>query len=406
MTDHLHEFSAYRDATKKELEVIEDTLSKKAVANELEQLQALLQKQLIDQTQLVRDTCAPKEDTNRKLNQLSRKVRDLFEMVGKDKGTSDDGMLTKRHIGPNACASCDKTLVNMHGLQAEYSPHKKMPYREHADRIARYGAGFSKMLSTLQPSQSGANINLSTQQSPQNMARDNSQSAANLHFQNRQSPSNSSNPQLLTVFQKQDGSNNATSMRHQFQIWEEDSHGLIPTNAHPGRQRQLHGDQSTFQKPSGQGHLNSTMMQTMHTMPGGAGGGMPSGYGPGSTQEVAKPMPENGNNFKTAVGFFNKNHNSGSTPITGQPGSNAAAQALAQRQQIEMIEEQRKRHSSVVRGQVGQSTPYGVKVKHHPPGIQVPSGGHPDLSPMNMALRVKRTARSPDQQKTASKSMV
>lgn len=75
-------------------------------------------------------------------------------------------MLTKRHIGPNACASCDKTLVNMQGLQAEYSPHKKMPYREHADRIARYGAGFSKMLSTLQPSQSGVTIPASHGHSP------------------------------------------------------------------------------------------------------------------------------------------------------------------------------------------------------------------------------------------------
>ena len=118
LADQTHEFSEYRDAIKKELEVIADTLSKKADTIELEQLQALLQKQLGDQTQLIRDTCAPKDETSRKLNQLSRKVRDLFEMVGKAQGTSEDGMLTKRHIGPNACASCDKTLVNKQGLQA------------------------------------------------------------------------------------------------------------------------------------------------------------------------------------------------------------------------------------------------------------------------------------------------
>ena len=137
---------------KEEMAVLGDSLGKKADKSELEQLQALLQKQLTDQTQLVRDTCAPKEDTSRKLNWLSRKVRELFDLVGSNTGANEDGMLTKRHIGPNACASCDKTLTNMQGLQAEYSPHKKMPYREHADRIARYGAGFSKMLSTLQPS--------------------------------------------------------------------------------------------------------------------------------------------------------------------------------------------------------------------------------------------------------------
>lgn len=92
------------------------------------------------------------------MNQLSRKVRELFDLVGGAQEKNEDGMLTKRHLGPNACASCDKTLTNLQGVQADFSPHKKMPYREQADRIARYGAGFSKMLSTLQPSQSGINL--------------------------------------------------------------------------------------------------------------------------------------------------------------------------------------------------------------------------------------------------------
>lgn len=132
----------------------------------MEYIKELLQKQLADQTQLIRDTCAPKEETTRKLNQLSRKVKELFELLGNQQPEANDGMLTKRHLGPNACASCDKTLNNMQGLQADFSPHKKMPYRDHAERIARYGAGFSKMLSTLQPSQSGATIGVTQTQSP------------------------------------------------------------------------------------------------------------------------------------------------------------------------------------------------------------------------------------------------
>lgn len=138
---------------------------------------------------MVKDGCASKEDTTRKLNQLSRKVKELFELVSSNSNVNEDGMLTKRHLGPNACASCDKTLVNMQGVQAEYSPHKKMPYREQADRIARYGAGFSKMLSTLQPSQSGVNLpGAARGRSPQH-GDDQNRSAANLHFQKRQSPS-------------------------------------------------------------------------------------------------------------------------------------------------------------------------------------------------------------------------
>lgn len=142
--------------------------------------------------------------------------------------------------------------------------------------------------------------------------------------------------------------------------------------------------------------MNNTMMQTMHTMPAGIGTGIQSGYGPGSTQDPNQGLPDN-NTYKTSVGFF-KNQNSGSTPIGGQPGSsNMAAQALAHRQYIEKIEEQRRRHSSVVRGQMAQQqTPYGVKVQHQ---SNAPSTTNPDLSPMNMALRMKRSARSPDQQK-------
>ena len=60
------------------------------------------------------------------------------------------------------------------------------------------------------------------------------------------------------------------------------------------------------------------------------------------------------------------------------------------------------RHSSVVRGgQVVQgSAPYGVMVQHQP-GASM--GSNPaDLAPINMALRMKRNARSPDQQLAGS----
>lgn len=44
--DHVQEYSLYKDETKESLAVIEDSLGKKADKTELEQLQALLQKQL------------------------------------------------------------------------------------------------------------------------------------------------------------------------------------------------------------------------------------------------------------------------------------------------------------------------------------------------------------------------
>lgn len=94
---------------------------------------------------------ASKDDTARKLNMLSKKIRDIFELISKQGSAEEDGMLTKKHLGPVNCASCDKNLVNICGNPVDFSPHKKMPYRETSERIARYGQGFSKMLSTIQP---------------------------------------------------------------------------------------------------------------------------------------------------------------------------------------------------------------------------------------------------------------
>ena len=48
-------------------------------------------------------------------------------------------MLSKKNLGPIACASCEKDLVNMQGSPAEYHNWKGMPQREQGERIARYG---------------------------------------------------------------------------------------------------------------------------------------------------------------------------------------------------------------------------------------------------------------------------
>ena len=36
-------------------------------------------------------------------------------MVKNGNGHQDDGMLTKKNLGPIACATCEKDLINMQG---------------------------------------------------------------------------------------------------------------------------------------------------------------------------------------------------------------------------------------------------------------------------------------------------
>jgi len=44
-----------------------------------------------------------------------------------------------------SCASCEKGLTDMYGVAADFVPWNKMSFRGSADRIAKVGAGFSKM---------------------------------------------------------------------------------------------------------------------------------------------------------------------------------------------------------------------------------------------------------------------
>ena len=50
--------------------------------------------------------------------QLSKKIREIMDLLSRQGGArndEEDAMFSKRHLGPQACASCEKNLVNMHG---------------------------------------------------------------------------------------------------------------------------------------------------------------------------------------------------------------------------------------------------------------------------------------------------
>jgi len=67
------------------------------------------------------------------------------------KREGDDAMLSRKPLGGYSCASCEKGLEQLLGRKADHQPWNRMPYRDPADRIARVGPGFSRMLSTVQP---------------------------------------------------------------------------------------------------------------------------------------------------------------------------------------------------------------------------------------------------------------
>jgi hypothetical protein len=61
-------------------------------------------------------------------------------------------MFTKKPLTGLSCASCEKNITNLYGQGAvDHTTWNRMPVRDPADRIARVGQGFSKMLSMMKP---------------------------------------------------------------------------------------------------------------------------------------------------------------------------------------------------------------------------------------------------------------
>lgn len=97
---------------------------------------------------------ANKDECMKRFAQLSKKLKEIMELLSKDKEADEqDAMFSKRRLGPQACASCEKNLVNMQGQPVDHYSWKKLPFRDPNTSIARYGKGFSKILSYMQPSE-------------------------------------------------------------------------------------------------------------------------------------------------------------------------------------------------------------------------------------------------------------
>jgi hypothetical protein len=131
---------------------IQDQVNLKADRTELEELEKLLMIRFNDIITALTLKFADKAETKKALKLLERQLKNLYDLFMSKTETSnkDDAMFSK--IG-YSCASCEKNLTNLQGQKVDYMPWGKMPYRDPAERIARVGQGFSKMLSMINPDQ-------------------------------------------------------------------------------------------------------------------------------------------------------------------------------------------------------------------------------------------------------------
>ena len=101
-----------------------------------------------------------KEVITKRFNKIDRNIRTIKNEITaiRDKEEEEDtGMFTKRKLAQGVhCASCEKDIKNLLSGHAEHSNWNKLPFHKPNDNIARYGAGFSKILQQMKPSESEA----------------------------------------------------------------------------------------------------------------------------------------------------------------------------------------------------------------------------------------------------------
>ena len=114
----------------------------KADKQDLIDLENRLLDKLREMIQQILNQFANKDDVMKRFAQLSKKIREIMDLLSRQGGSGaneEDAMFSKRHLGPQACASCEKNLVNMYGQAVDYYAWKKLPFRDPSERIARYG---------------------------------------------------------------------------------------------------------------------------------------------------------------------------------------------------------------------------------------------------------------------------
>ena len=142
-----------RDEFARWMKEMQDALNQKADFNTMDKA---LQDRLSDIVKALTKQFADKAETRKALKIHEKQFQNLYNLIMSKGATGDneeDAMFSKKPLGGLSCASCEKGLIDMYGKRVEFMPWNKLPFRDPAERIARVGQGFSKMLSMINPDQ-------------------------------------------------------------------------------------------------------------------------------------------------------------------------------------------------------------------------------------------------------------
>jgi hypothetical protein len=98
-------------------------LDKKADKVDLDNLEKRLNERLNDIIRSFIDRFADKKDTNKRLSNIEKQIKNLFDLLMSQEShrqTEEDAMFTKKPLGGVSCASCAKDITNLQGQIAEF----------------------------------------------------------------------------------------------------------------------------------------------------------------------------------------------------------------------------------------------------------------------------------------------
>lgn len=112
-----------------------------------------LEEKLLEKLEMVatalQQTLANKAETKKALKHLEKMIKNLYEFLFAQKQENEiDALISKKPLGGNSCASCDKKLMYLMGIREQYHPWNMLPKREKLP-LANVGVGFSRLLQSM-----------------------------------------------------------------------------------------------------------------------------------------------------------------------------------------------------------------------------------------------------------------
>ena len=124
---------------------------------DFDQIEKMIQDRFNEIVKALTKQFADKGEMRKALKIHEKQLQNVYNVVmsrmGSGNENEEDAMFSKKPLKGLSCASCEKGLENMYGKKVEFMAWNKLPFRDPAERIARVGQGFSKMLSMLNPDQ-------------------------------------------------------------------------------------------------------------------------------------------------------------------------------------------------------------------------------------------------------------